>query len=123
MKYGINFVFGRYFFQAMSQQCPVVKYCCVMQHNAMHASSTNLGNQSPFVLLQGEVTLVVEGACLDASAQPANDGAMHALLWDLIQSGIAPSQAAKIVAKHLNISRGQAYSAAIRGGQRLREHG
>ena len=60
------------------------------------------------------MTLVVEGAAGGAIAAPA--GAMERLLQELLESGVAPSQAAKVAVRVLDVPRNEAYNAAVRLG-------
>ena len=60
------------------------------------------------------MTLVVEGSTDSATAAPA--GLLDRLLRELLQGGVAPSQAAKIAAHVLGVARNEAYDAAVRLG-------
>ena len=57
--------------------------------------------------LQGELTLVIEGASPIASEASAED------VRELMSSGESTSSAAKLVSKQLGVRRKQAYAAAL----------
>lgn len=66
-------------------------------------------------LVQGEVTIVVEGTAAAVRAQPSQTQ-VEMQLRALISDGMAPSQAAKAAALRLGVPRSAVYEAAVRIG-------
>ena len=64
---------------------------------------------------QGEVTVVVEGCVAQSEAASPED--VELKVSRLLQEGHAPSQAARMAAKALGVSRNEAYDAALRLGK------
>lgn len=63
--------------------------------------------------MQGELTVVVEGAGAPEAGLAIDDATMHEHLGELIHAGVQPSQAAKLVSKLLNVPKGRVYDAAM----------
>lgn len=63
--------------------------------------------------VQGEITIVVEGAS-GAGGPPPSEEQIEAQLRDLISDGVPASHAAKLAAKSLGLPRSAVYEAAVR---------
>ena len=64
--------------------------------------------------MQGEMTLLVQGVSASEATAAMDDVAMREFLQELIDAGMQPSQAAKLVSSRLRLPRGRVYEAAMR---------
>ena len=81
-------------------------------HEQFHRGTLELlAAEAEALPFKGELTVVVEGA--DAADAALDDTALQEQLQELMQEGVRPSQAAKIVSKRLNVPKGQVYDLAV----------
>jgi 16S rRNA (cytidine1402-2'-O)-methyltransferase len=89
-------------------------------HEQFHRGALEgLAAEAEALPFKGELTVVVEGAGAPDAAPALDDTALQEQLQELMQEGVRPSQAAKIVSKRLNVPKGQVYDLAVHlaGGQ------
>ena len=64
--------------------------------------------------MQGEMTLAVQGFSASETTAARDDEGMQEFLQELIDAGMQPSQAGKIVSSRLGLPRGRVYEVAMR---------
>ena len=83
-------------------------------HEQFHRGTLELlAAEAEALPFKGELTVVVEGADAADAAPALDDTALQEQLQELMQEGVRPSQAAKIVSKRLNMPKGQVYNLAV----------
>ena len=67
-----------------------------------------------YSVMQGEMTLAVQGFSASETTAARDDEGMQEFLQELIDAGMQPSQAGKIVSSRLGLPRGRVYEVAMR---------
>ena len=64
--------------------------------------------------MQGEMTLLVQGVNASEATAATDNAEVQQFLQELIDAGMQPSQAGKIVSSRLGLPRGRVYEVAMR---------